>query len=332
MKKVVLAICVLAVFLVNFMPYSANPFFKNVEAKSYPGHWKQVEIKTLEDRYDQSPVELSLSGRDGMVQVGMSENKTSATLDWSWTPPPRILPPGIQWRSKISGLIQEWSISNEYSSTLGMKFQAFNASCCDPYGVDFGMLNLGMDEQTKLRQSKSTTQTNPIPRLGDLDSAKSSKIQFLVNIVQQGGSFQWIYIYEWVKSSPLVEIKLSIGQQSVEVNKDTRFLDTPAYISNQRTFVPFRFVGEAMGAFIDFKSNPESGLTEEVIYELDKNRIVFYVLEKRMEKNGVAVADAPAVEIRNHRVMVPVRILSESLGAQVEWNAKAQEVVIKQSF
>lgn len=67
MKKVVLAICVLAVFLVNFMPYSANPFFKNVEAKSYPGHWKQVEIKTLEDRYDQSPVELSLSGRDGMV-------------------------------------------------------------------------------------------------------------------------------------------------------------------------------------------------------------------------------------------------------------------------
>lgn len=332
MKKAMLAIGILVMLMAYITPNPAKIYFKPAYAKTYPGHWKQVEIVTLEDRYNFSPVKLSLSGRDGMVQVGMSENNSSATIDWSWTAPPQILAPGMQWRTKISGLIQEWNISKEYSSTLGMKFQAYKASCCDPYGVDFGMLNLGMDEQTKLRESKVTTQTNLIPRLGDLDSAKSSKIQFLVNVVQQGGSFQWVYIYEWVKSSPVVEIKLGIGKQSAEVDNSTKYLDSPPYISNQRTFVPFRFVGEAMGAFIDFTSNAESGLTEEVIYELDKNRIVFYVLEKRMEKNGVTVADAPAVEIRNHRVMVPVRILSESLGAQVEWNAKAQEVVIKQSF
>lgn len=332
MKKAMLALGVLAMLIATVMPNSANLFLKSAEAKTYPGHWKQVEILTLEDRYNFSPVKLSLSGRDGMIQVGMSENNSSATIDWSWTAPPQILVPGMQWRTKISGLIQEWNISKEYSSTLGMKFQAFKASCCDPNGVDFGMLHLGMNDRTKLRESKWTTQTNFIPHLGDLGSAKSSRIQFLVHVVQQGGSFQWIYIYEWVKSSPIVEIKLGIGKQASEVNNTIKYLDSPPYISNQRTFVPFRFVGEAMGAYIDFTSNAESGLTEEVIYELDKNRIVFYVLEKRMEKNGVTIVDAPAVEIRNHRVMVPVRILSESLGAQVEWNAKAQEVIIKQSF
>ena len=46
------------------------------------------------------------------------------------------------------------------------------------------------------------------------------------------------------------EIVLTIGSTSVQVDGETFQLDCPAAIVNDRTFVPPRFVSEALGAAV----------------------------------------------------------------------------------
>ncbi len=210
-----------------------------------------------------------------------------------------------------------------------MKFQAFEASCCDPYGVDMGMLNLSPESKERVETSRTIVEQGLVPILGELDSGKTSRMQLLVNIVQQGGSFQWVYVYEYVKKVPEIHIRMNIGNARAWVNLRAEMLDSPPYLSANRTFVPFRFIGEAFGALVDYTVDEKTGKTKEVIYELGNDRIVFYLMPYRMELNGKAIPGAPPVEIRNQRVMVPVRILSENLGASVEWKASTQEVSVR---
>lgn len=48
------------------------------------------------------------------------------------------------------------------------------------------------------------------------------------------------------------KIKLAIGSQNAVVNGNFKLLDTEAQIINGRTMVPLRFVGEAMGATVEY--------------------------------------------------------------------------------
>ncbi len=322
-----------------FLILSFSMFFTNIESYSFPlvngnqnssqkGHWKQIEIITHEEVFPASSIELSITGRNGMARIILNDKGKTGTIDWLWSPPPEILVPNTQWRSKITGRVQEWDLSDEIASTLMMKFQAYRAGCCDFDGVDFGMVDINPGTAKDIKEKKELTYANSIPALGDLESGSSSRIQFFVNIIQHGGSYQWIYVYEWVNAPAMINIKLTIGNQRAEVNANQRFLDSPPYISNHRTFVPFRLVGEAFGAFIDYTVDDNSGKTHKVIYELDRDEIIFDIFEQSMKKNGQRINNAPPVEIRNHRTMVPVRVLSENLGARVSWDGTTSTVTI----
>lgn len=49
-------------------------------------------------------------------------------------------------------------------------------------------------------------------------------------------------------------VKIAIGSQSPTVNGVTKTIDAPAALKDNRTYVPVRFISEAMGAEVDYKN------------------------------------------------------------------------------
>ena len=47
---------------------------------------------------------------------------------------------------------------------------------------------------------------------------------------------------------------ISIGNASMQVGKDIITMDTTAQIINERTYIPVRFVGEALGMTVNWES------------------------------------------------------------------------------
>lgn len=124
-------------------------------------------------------------------------------------------------------------------------------------------------------------------------------------------------------------IVLKIGDSSAYINDTEQTLDVPPFIQSGRTLVPFRFIGEALGAKIDFTQDPKTKLTKTVSYELGSIRIILTINEKIADVNGRKVELDVAPIIVKGRTFVPVRFVSENLGASVEWIAKEEKIIVK---
>jgi hypothetical protein len=110
----------------------------------------------------------------------------------------------------------------------------------------------------------------------------------------------------------------------VEVNgRPVRFVNTePRYI-NGRVLVPLRGVFEDMGAYVQW--HPE---TRTVTAQKNDTDVNLRIGEKWASIDGRTVAmDTPAM-ILNGSTMVPIRFISEALGAQVSWNDPSRTVMI----
>ena len=83
---------------------------------------------------------------------------------------------------------------------------------------------------------------------------------------------------EWVTlTREDIEITIYIGEEEFEVycvvedETETHIADAPARIVNGRTMLPFRAIGEAFGADVDYSTDPETGLTVQVWFTQDLN-------------------------------------------------------------
>lgn len=110
------------------------------------------------------------------------------------------------------------------------------------------------------------------------------------------------------------EIKILVAGKEIKP-------ETPAYIENGRTMVPLRFISEALGEKIDWKAD-----TKTVI--VGDNKASLVIGEKEINANGKKIAiDSPAV-IKDSRTFVPLRAISEILGAKVDWDSSTRSVKI----
>lgn len=111
----------------------------------------------------------------------------------------------------------------------------------------------------------------------------------------------------------------------VKVNGETlSFPDAEPYIdSNGRVQVPVRFVSEALGG-----KNTWDGKTQTVTITKDKRIAKLKIGSKVIDLNGVAIVMDTAAILKNDRTFVPVRYVSEAMGAKVEWLAEKSLVNI----
>jgi len=123
----------------------------------------------------------------------------------------------------------------------------------------------------------------------------------------------------------MADVKIIKTEEEIKVSLNGAYIafDQTPVIENNRTLVPMRAIFEAFGAEVlwDPKTKTVTGLLGGKIIKLVINDATAYV-------DGVrSTLDAPA-KIIGGRTMVPVRFISESLDAEVEWIESPRTVVI----
>lgn len=110
---------------------------------------------------------------------------------------------------------------------------------------------------------------------------------------------------------------------AVLVNGKQIEFDVEPIIEDGRTLVPMRFIFEALQAKVDWIAD-----TRTAVAYKDGIKIEISIDNKTMLKNGKSIElDVPA-RLTDGRTLVPVRAVSEGLGAKVEWEPDSYRVII----
>ncbi|MFR9712381.1 copper amine oxidase N-terminal domain-containing protein [Paenibacillus sp. MB22_1] len=111
--------------------------------------------------------------------------------------------------------------------------------------------------------------------------------------------------------------------------KTVKFPDEKPYFENNRVLIPIRFVSEALGAKVDYKKETTGSRVERVVYvELNGKMIRMPVnSDTVLVGDTIVKLDVPA-RLQGSRVFVPLRFVSEALGATVNWNQSNKLVSI----
>lgn len=116
---------------------------------------------------------------------------------------------------------------------------------------------------------------------------------------------------------------LTIGSRTAEVFGETVENDVAPVIRADRTMLPARFVAESLGGTIEWNESER-----KVTVKKGDMTLVITIGSPRAERNGESLLlEAPAF-IEDGRTYLPVRLLAESLGAEVTWNEETNEVTI----
>lgn len=120
-----------------------------------------------------------------------------------------------------------------------------------------------------------------------------------------------------------LSIILKVDSTSIKINNVRSDMDVAPYIKNDRTLVPIRFVSEGLNTSVYWF--PETRQVKIV----DGDKIIFLTIDsKEVWTDGrVANMDVPP-EIVSGRTFVPLRFISEELGADVEWDGEKREISI----
>lgn len=128
---------------------------------------------------------------------------------------------------------------------------------------------------------------------------------------------------KWVETTEDNTIVLTIGSKKASVFGEEVENDVAPIIRNDRTMLPIRFIAEALGADVEWDND-----TRTVTVSADDIEIVITIDSDTAVVNGESVKlDSPAF-IENDRTYLPIRFISENLGAKVEWNEETKTVTI----
>jgi hypothetical protein len=107
---------------------------------------------------------------------------------------------------------------------------------------------------------------------------------------------------------------------------ETVKLDVAPYTDKARssTMLPFRYIGDVMGTAVGWDAS-----TRQVSFKLNDTAVVLTLGQKTAYVNGQPVQMPLAPVIIKNRTFIPLRFVSESLGAFVYWNSKTGQITIK---
>ena len=121
-------------------------------------------------------------------------------------------------------------------------------------------------------------------------------------------------------------VVMTLGSTEMLVNNEiVNMKDAAPFAQDNRTFVPFRALGEALGAQVDFDKDAKT-----VTYELGGTKIVMTLDSKTYTVNGTEKTMDVAPFAKDNRTYVPVRFVGEALGFKVTGlqNANGQYVAV----
>ncbi|MDR1616173.1 MAG: copper amine oxidase N-terminal domain-containing protein [Syntrophomonadaceae bacterium] len=118
----------------------------------------------------------------------------------------------------------------------------------------------------------------------------------------------------------------TIDSEAYSVNGIIRQLDAPPYIRNDRTYLPVRYVADALGISGQDIIWNEAERTVTLIKGAKTVQLTIGSTE--MLVNGVSVQMDTAPEIYQSRTMLPASWVAGQFGADVQWEADSRTVTI----
>lgn len=123
-------------------------------------------------------------------------------------------------------------------------------------------------------------------------------------------------------STPTVasdNIKVTYNSSVIQFTEDAGF----PYVDSSRVLVPLRAVSEGMNKQVNWDTS-----TKQITVSDDKTIVKLAIGNKNVLVNGVnKTTDVPAM-VNNGRTYVPLRFVSECIGADVNWDATTKMVAI----
>ncbi|HHV78846.1 MAG TPA: hypothetical protein GXX40_04450 [Firmicutes bacterium] len=119
------------------------------------------------------------------------------------------------------------------------------------------------------------------------------------------------------------EIVMQPGTPEVKLDGRLVKLDAVPYIKDGRMMVPFRFVGESLGARVEW-----IGESNTVIFEAPGKRIELQIGSVQARVNDSTVVLQVPAEIVQSRTFVPLRFVAEAMGAEVQWDSRSSTATI----
>lgn len=123
-----------------------------------------------------------------------------------------------------------------------------------------------------------------------------------------------------------VEIRLNLGSPELYINSQSVTVPAPFSAGAGTTMVPLRVISEAFGAEVNWDS-ASKGIT----IKYDNSEMKMYVNNTEAIVNGASEQLPSAPVVVNGTTMVPLRFISEKLGAEVSFDAQTKSVVVKKS-
>ncbi|WP_341278347.1 stalk domain-containing protein [Paenibacillus sp. FSL H8-0537] len=123
----------------------------------------------------------------------------------------------------------------------------------------------------------------------------------------------------------LSKIKIKLGNKSVKVyvNGKTLGTDVSPIVESGRTFVPFRAISESLDAVVTYDN-----VSKTVTVTRDGIVVKLTLGSKIATINGKAVTLEVAGKVKNNKVFVPLRFLSEALNTNVTWDKETSSAII----
>ncbi len=125
----------------------------------------------------------------------------------------------------------------------------------------------------------------------------------------------------------------TVGQQEgydletpicVRVNGTYLYMDAEPFLLNQRTYVPIRAIGEALGAEVSWDEETEVASIEQEDTTIQMQEGARYALVNE-EKQTLD----SSIQKREDRLFVPVRFIAENFAAEVSWDEMSYTVSVE---
>jgi len=119
------------------------------------------------------------------------------------------------------------------------------------------------------------------------------------------------------------KIILTIGKKEATVFGEKITNDVAPVVKNDRTMLPIRFIAEALGAKVGWNAN------EQIVTVTKDSTIIVITIgsDKALVNNKQVILDSVAY-IENDRTYLPIRFVTENIGADVKWNDADKTVTI----
>ncbi len=232
---------------------------------------------------------MNVYDKSGDLVLSFNLNREAYYVDF------KFFVDSVAFLDQINGKIEIYSKRGEVEETIGQFGAILYPKDKNEYGLERGKFNFP--------SSLSATAN----KIYVADSC-NSRIQVIERTSNKEGK---------------IVVELQIGSKSAYVNGIRKDLDVPPFIENGRTLVPFRFIGEALGASVNWIAEEK-----KAIYELNEVKVEIIIGNKTAYVNGKPVTLEVPPKISNGRTFVPLRFVSEALGASVIWEAETKRIII----